>query len=169
MIKIVLEDQEPLSNTPEELAKVLLARFGLLPRKKDSTARMHTLLLELIERKKESLRDKDPSRSIITVEAMGLHAGIARQTMYEYLARWTDLRILKKSSIVDRGKVIIGYELNGPALESAFRKAETTIKNHLEENFKLLEQLQNEIKKEKLRKTPTTTAQEEHQPPPHSA
>ena len=46
---------------------------------------------------------------------------------------------------------MIGYELNGSNLEGAFRKAEVSIKNHLDYSFKVIEQLQNEIKKDKLR------------------
>lgn len=151
-MKIQLEHKEAISNDVDELAKVLLSRFGLLPRKKDSSARMHKLLLELTEKKKQAIKHKQPELSILTVEEMGLYAGIARQTMYDYLSRWKDLNILKKSSFVQGGKVIIGYELNGTTLESAFRKAETKIKNHLDDSFKVLDTLQAEIKREKLRK-----------------
>lgn len=151
-MKIQLEHSEPPEQaTPDELAKTLLARFGLLPRKKDGNAAMHKLLLELSERKKSANREKKPELAVMPVENMGSIAGIKRQTMYEYLHRWLDLNILKKTSFVNNGKVVIGYELNGTNLESAFRKAESTIKTHLEDSFKLLEKLQNEIKREKLR------------------
>lgn len=153
MMKIQLELKEALENAdPNELAKVLLARFGLLPRKKDGSAQMNKLLLELYERKKLSNREKKPEAAVMPVEDMGLYAGIKRQTMYDYLHRWLTLGILKKTSFVSEGKVVIGYELNGANLEGAFRKAETTIKNHLDYSFKLVDQLQNEVKKEKLRK-----------------
>jgi len=65
---------------------------------------------------------------------------------------------------VSGGKVVIGYELNGNNLEGAFRKAEQSIKNHLETSFKFVNHLQNEIKKEKITSTinaPSST--EEHQ------
>lgn len=149
-MKIQLEHKEPEQTTSEHLAHVLLARFGLLPRKKDGSAQMHKLLLELYERKKKANRNHQPEQAVMPVEEMSNHAFIARQTMYDYLNRWLDLNILKKTSFVSNGTVIIGYELNGPTLESAFRKAETTIKNHLEYSFKLLEDLQNTVKKEKL-------------------
>jgi hypothetical protein len=155
-MKIQFEDREPLSNTPDELARVLLARFGLLPRKKDSAATMHKLLLEFVENKKQAVKHKQPELAILTVEQMGLHAGIARQTMYDYLGRWLSLNVLKKSSFVSGGKVIIGYELNGTTLDGAFHKAETVIRNHLDTSFKLIESLQNEIKKEKLRRVKTS-------------
>ena len=61
------------------------------------------------------------------------------------------LNLLKKTSFVSDGKVVIGYELNGNNLEGAFRKAEATIKAHIDTSFRLIEQLQSEIKKEKLR------------------
>jgi len=134
----------------EEMAKVLLARFGLLPRKKDGAAKMHALLLELYERKKQANKEKKPESAVMPVEEMGIFAGIKRQTMYDYLHRWLTLGILKKTSFVADGKVVIGYELNGNNLEGAFRKAESTIKNHLEDSFKLLGELQNKIKKEKI-------------------
>ena len=151
-MKIQLEHAEALPDASvEELARTLLARFGLLPRKKDGSAAMHRLLLELYERKKVANRDRRPESAVIPVEMMGNIAGIKRQTMYEYLHRWLDLNILKKTSFVNNGKVVIGYELNGTNLEGAFRKAESTIKGHLDDSFKLIELLQNEIKKEKLR------------------
>ncbi len=152
-MKIQLELKEALeSATSEELARVLLSRFGLLPRKKDGSAQMHKLLLELYERKKQSNREKKPEAAVMPVEDMGVFAGIKRQTMYDYLHRWLTLGILKKTSFVSEGKVVIGYELNGTNLESAFRKAETTVKNHLDYSFKIIDQLQNELKRDKLRK-----------------
>lgn len=157
-MKIQLQKQEPTENSSsEELSKVLIARFGLNPRKKDGEAKMHKLMLELYERKKISNRDKKPESAVMPVEEMALHSGIKRQTMYEYLHRWIDLNLLKKTSFVSDGKVVIGYELNGNNLEGAFRKAEQAIKNHLEDSFKIIEQIQDEIKKEKLR---TSSAKE---------
>jgi len=134
----------------DEMARILLARFGLLPRKKDGSAKMHKLLLELYERKKQANKEKKPEDAVMPVEEMGIFAGIKRQTMYDYLHRWLHLGILKKTSFVSEGKVVIGYELNGNNLESAFRKAESTVKNHLEDSFRLLSELQNQIKKEKI-------------------
>ena len=116
-----------------------------------ASAQFHKLVLELYERKKMSNRDKRPELAIMPVEEMGSFAGIKRQTMYDYLHRWLDLQILKKTSFVSSGKVVIGYELNGSNLEGAFRKAEVQVKNHLESSFKIIDQLQNEIKKEKLK------------------
>jgi len=108
-------------------------------------------LLELNERKKTANRERRPETAVMPVEEMALHAGIKRQTMYDYLHRWLDLQLLKKTSFVSSGKVVVGYELNGPTLDASFRKAETALKNHVDLSFKILEQLQNEIKKEKLR------------------
>ncbi len=151
-MKIQLEHIEILPNSSvEEISKAILTRFGLIPRKKDGQAQFHKLLLELYERKKRANREKRPEKGVMTVEEMGFFAGIKRQTMYDYLGRWTKLSILKKTSFVLDGKVIIGYELNGLTLEMAFKKAEYTIKNHLDESFNLIRELQNEIKKEKLR------------------
>ena len=162
-MKIQLEKKEALENaSTEELAKVIIARFGLQPRKKDGNAQMHSLLLELYERKKISNRDKKPEAAVMPVEEMGDKAGIKRQTMYEYLHRWLDLGILKKTSFVNNGKVVIGYELNGTNMEGAFRKAESTIKQHLEDSFKLVDKLQNEIKKEKITQTITSNKKEEY-------
>jgi hypothetical protein len=160
-VKIQLETAEALDSKPDEITKVLLARFGLLPRKKDGNAQMHLLLLELYERKKKANREKKPELAVMPVEEMGLHAKIARQTMYEYLRRWLDLSLLKKTSFVSDGKVIIGYELNGTNLEGAFRKAESVIKAHLDHSFRLIDTLQNEIKREKL-KQGTFDAHEEN-------
>ncbi len=152
-MKIQLEKKEALDQaSSEELSKTLLARFGLLPRKKDGSAQMHKLLLELYERKKQANKDRRPELAVMPVENMGFFAGIKRQTMYDYLRRWLDLNVLKKTSFVNEGRVVIGYELNGTNLENAFRKAEQTIKNHLDDSFKIIENLQGELKKEKLRK-----------------
>lgn len=150
-MEFLLGNAEPVGKEVEELSKVLIARFGLSPRKKDGSAQLHKVLLQLYERKKEANREKKPEAAVMPVEEMALHAGIKRQTMYDYLRRWLDLQVLKKTSFVSGGKVIIGYELNGTNLEGAFRKAESTLKGHLDASFRVIEQLQNEIKKEKLR------------------
>ena len=56
-MEIRIEDVDALPDVPpEELARVIAARFGLLPRKKDGTAQMHSLLIELYERKKSANR-----------------------------------------------------------------------------------------------------------------
>ncbi len=157
---IMLNKTEPVGNAPSEVSKVLLARFGLLPRKKDGIAKFDKLLLELYERKKQANREKKPEKAVMPVEEMSLYAGIKRQTMYDYLKRWLELQILKKTSFVLDGKVVIGYELNGTNLEGAFRKAEATIKAHLNLSFRLIEQLQSEIKKEKLRSS-TSSSEEQ--------
>ena len=161
-MEILLDNTEPTTNDALEVAKIITVRFGLAPRKKDGNAQLHKLLLHLYERKKEANREKRPEAAVVPVEEMALYAGIKRQTMYDYLHRWLDLQILKKTSFVSGGKVVIGYELNGTNLEGAFRKAETTIKNHLEASFKLIENLQNEIKKEKLRGINEASPSEEH-------
>ena len=44
----------------EGATRVLLHRFGLEPRKKDGLAKMHSLVLELYERKKQANREKKP-------------------------------------------------------------------------------------------------------------
>jgi hypothetical protein len=164
-LKIQLENSEILPDAKkEEIARVILSRFGLLPRKKDGTAKMHELILELYERKKQANREKKPELAVMPVEEMGLFAGIKRQTMYDYLHRWLELNVLKKTSFVSGGKVVIGYELNGNNLEGAFRKAEQSIKNHLETSFKFVNHLQNEIKKEKITSAINApSSREEHQ------
>jgi len=158
-IEIQLHKKEPIGNSSDELSHVLLARFGLVPRKRDGQAKLHSLLLELYERKKQANREKMPEKAVVPVEEMALYAGIKRQTMYDHLKRWLDLSVLKKTSFVSGGKVVIGYELNGNTLEAAFRKAESTIKAHMDTSFRIIEELQNEIKKEKLRK-PTSSSEE---------
>jgi len=151
-MKFELEIIEPLPDAgSEEVARTILARFGLLPRKKDATAQMHRLLLEMYEKKKLANREKKPEEAVITVEQMGAFAGIKRQTMYDYLRRWLSLNIIKKTSFVAGGKLVIGYELNGSNLESAFKKAEFTLKNHVEQSLNYVRMLQNEVKKEKIR------------------
>ncbi len=161
-MEFLLDNAEPVNHEVEEMAKVLIARFGLAPRKKDGSAQLHKLLLQLYERKKVANREKKPEAAVMPVEEMALYAGIKRQTMYDYLRRWLDLQILKKTSFVSGGKVVIGYELNGTNLEGAFRKAESTLKGHLEASFRIIENLQNEIKKEKLRNSSESTTSEEN-------
>jgi len=135
----------------DELAKVILARYGLIPRKKDAKAGFHKLLLQLYEKKKAAGREKKPEMAVMTVEEMGLYAGIKRQTMYDYLRRWMMLNVLKKTTFVQNGDVTTGYELNGPNIEAAFSKANDQIHMHLEQSSDFIKELQNEIKKEKLR------------------
>ena len=151
-MKIELDLVEPVQDSsPEELAKIILARFGLMPKKTDGTAKMYNLLLELSERKKEANKLKKPEKAVMTVEEMGLFAGIKRQTMYDYLGRWLVINVLKKTSFVSVGKIVTGYELNGSNMESAFKKAEFVIKGHLEQSLDMVRLLQNEVKREKLK------------------
>lgn len=166
-MKFELESTEPLPDAEtEEIARILLARFGLLPRKKDGQAKMHKLLLEIYERKKVANREKKPEEAVMTVEEMGTFAGIKRQTMYDYLGRWLSLSLLKKTSFVANSKVVIGYELNGTNLESAFKKAETTIRNHLEQSLEIVKSLQNEVKKEKIRQNMPSAQEKDPEPEP---
>jgi len=151
-MKFQLSHNEPLPNaTSHELAKTVLSRFGLVPRKKDGQAKFERLLLELYERKKTANKEHKPEAAVMPVEEMGIFSEIARQTMYEYLKRWVALGILKKTSFVASGKVVIGYELNGNNLEGAFTKACTTIRNHTDASMDIIKNLQLEVKKEKLR------------------
>jgi hypothetical protein len=144
----------------DELSRVILARFGLMPRKKDAKAGFHKLLLEMYEKKKAANNDKKPELAVMSVEEMGAISGIKRQTMYDYLRRWTSLQILKKTSFVSNGAVITGYELNGTNLENAFRKAESIVHEHVNKSIEIVKELQNEVKKEKLRKKPVKSDEE---------
>lgn len=144
----------------DELSRVVLARFGLMPRKKDAKAGFHRLILEMYEKKKAANNEKKPELAVMNVEEMGAISGIKRQTMYDYLKRWTNLQILKKTTLVNNGAVITGYELNGINLENAFRKAETIIREHVNKSIEIVKELQNEVKKEKLRKKPAKSEDE---------
>ncbi len=155
-MKIVLREKEPGINADsEEIAKAIMARIGLEPRKKGSTENMHKPLLELYERTKRANREKKPEHAIMTVEEMGSHAGITRQTMYDYIKRWKHLDLIRKESYIKDGKVIIGYRLNGPTLESAFEKSQQRVRNNLETTMKLIKELQRTIKNEKISKSAT--------------
>jgi len=150
--KFVLVDTSAQnSTTAEELAKVIIERIGLHPRKKGATDKVHTILLELYERAKKATAHKDPKLSIMSVEEMALFASITRQTMYEYLHRWTESSIITKVSFIDAsGKVTIGYKLSGANLEEAFTKVESRIRKHLDTTRQLLAELQKRIKNEKI-------------------
>ncbi|PLW79747.1 hypothetical protein C0585_06190 [Candidatus Woesearchaeota archaeon] len=150
--KIILTDVIPTSMSPdsEELAKVIVKRTGLVPRKKGSTDKMFKVLILMYEMMKRSNQNKRPEQAIVTVEEMGNVAGITRQTMYEYLTRWTDLELISKTSYIWEGKVIIGYKLNGNTLEQAFERSAVKIKNNLEMTIKYVRELQSKLKNEKL-------------------
>lgn len=149
--KIIIGDQEPSMNpTADELCKVIMSRMGLMPRKEGATDKMHNVLGELYEKMKAAQREKKPESAVMTVDEMGLHAGITRQTMYDYLKRWIELDIISKTSYIMGGKVIVGYKLNGSTLESAFEKAMQRISNHLETSMKYVRELQKLIKNEKI-------------------
>ena len=142
-----------MNPTSEELSKVILYRVGLMPRKKGATEQMFKTFLELYERAKTSYRDKKPEKSVMTVEEMGLFAGITRQTMYDYLGRWLELGLIQKASYIKDDRVIIGYKLAGPTLETAFEKAMTKINSHMELTVKYVGELQKLIKNEKISMT----------------
>jgi hypothetical protein len=150
--KIILTSVEPNMNaTSEELAQTIIDRLGLMPRKKGSTERMNKVLVELYERSKDGSQSKDPTKSIMTVEAMAYFAGITRQTMYEYLKRWLELDLITKVSFVDaQHQVIIGYKLNGNTVELAFDKARARINNNLDLTLKYIKELQRVLKNEKI-------------------
>ena len=149
--KIVITNHEPGMNpTAEELSKVILHRMGLMPRKEGATDKMHNVLVELYEKMKTAQREKKPEASVMTVEEMGLHAGITRQTMYDYLKRWVELDLISKTSYISNGKVIVGYKLNGSTLESSFEKAVQRVNNYLETSMKYVRELQKLIKNEKI-------------------
>jgi hypothetical protein len=154
--KIIISNHEPSMNpTSEELCAVIMQRIGLMPRRDGATAadKMHNVLIELYEKTKTAQREKRPEAAIMTVEEMGLHAGVTRQTMYDYLKRWLDLDLVSKTSYINNGKVIIGYKLNGTTLESAFEKSMQKINNHLETSMKYVRELQKLIKNEKISAT----------------
>jgi len=154
MTKIIITNHEAGMNpTAEELSKVILQRMGLTPRKEGSTDKMQNVLVELYEKTKLAQREKQPESAVMTVEELGLHAGITRQTMYDYLKRWLDLDLITKTSYISDGKVIIGYKLNGNTLESAFEKAVVRVNNHLELSMKYVRELQKLIKNEKIAAT----------------
>lgn len=139
-----------MNPTSDELARVIMTRIGLEPRKKGATDKMYRTLVELYERSKLAHRDKKPEASVMTVEEMGLFAGISRQTMYDYLRRWLDLNLISKASYIKDNKVIIGYKLNGATLEAGFEKAMVEVKNNMELTLRYVQQLQKLIKNEKI-------------------
>ncbi|MFC1733948.1 hypothetical protein ACFL6I_26905 [candidate division KSB1 bacterium] len=163
--KIILTNHEPgLNPTADELSKIILARIGLMPRKKGSTDKMHQTLLELYERSKQSYRKKRPELAIMTVEDMGTFAGISRQTMYDYLGRWTELGIITKTSFVNEGRVVIGYKLNGNTLEKAFERSMQVVQNNLNDTQKLIRELQRSVKNEKIAETQKINAIDSQEP-----
>jgi hypothetical protein len=150
-----LTHAEPSSMNPDskELATVIINRMGLSPRKVGSTDQMYRVLIELYERMKLSNKEKKPELAVLTVEEIGNVAGITRQTMYDYIKRWIDLDLIVKTTYIFEGKVIIGYKLNGTTVENAFDKASVKVKNHLDLTLKLVKELQNTVKKEKISDT----------------
>jgi len=150
--KIILTNIEPdINANSEQQAQVLIHRLGLMPRKKGSTERMNRVLIELYERAKDANRHKNPTKSIMTVEDMAYHAGITRQTMYDYLKRWLALDLINKTSFIDENhKVVIGYKLNGNTLEQAYEKARARINNNLDFTAKYIRELQKTLKNEKI-------------------
>jgi DNA-binding transcriptional regulator GbsR (MarR family) len=152
--QFILRHSEPTMNpSSDELANVIIHRMGLMPRKKGSTEKIHRILVELYEKAKVASRDKNPTSALMTVEEMAMHAGISRQTMYDYIKRWLDMDFISKTSYIGaEQKVIIGYKLNGPTLESAFDKSKTKILNNVDITAKYIGELQRILKNEKISK-----------------
>lgn len=150
--KFVLTTHEPQGLNPDsdELARLVLARIGLAPRKAGATDKMHHALLELYEKSKRAHRKKRPELAVMTVEEMAMCAGIARQTMYDYLGRWTAMRIIEKMSFIADNKVVIGYRLSGNTIEQAFEKATRILQQNLDLTQKYIRELQRQIKNEKI-------------------
>lgn len=139
-----------MAPSSEELAAVVLARIGLEPRKKGSTDKMYRVLVELYERSKLAYRKKRPEHAVMTVEEMGYFAGISRQTMYDYLNRWTSIRLIAKTSYIADGRVVIGYKLSGNTLEQAFNKVTSHVQIHMDLTQRYIRELQRLIKNEKI-------------------
>ena len=150
--KIVLSNVEAeLGSDIEALAKTIIARIGLMPRKKGSTDQMFQTFLEFYEKAKQANQFKDPKRAVMTVEEMAMHAKISRQTMYEYLQRWLAINLLTKVSFINNdGSVTVGYRLNGTTLEDAFKKVKTQVVRHLDITERYIIELQKTIKNEKI-------------------
>ena len=152
--RFLLTPTEPTMNpTSDELADVIIQRLGLMPRKSGSTERMHKILIQLYEQAKVASKEKNQIKAILTVEEMAHHAGITRQTMYDYLKRWLALNIIIKTSYILDNKVIIGYKLNGTTLEAAYEKAFVQIQNSMQLTLKYVSELQKLIKNEKISQT----------------
>jgi len=159
-MKITLTEKEPgLNPTSDELAKIIISRIGLEPRKSGSTENMHKVFLEVYERSKLANREKKPESAVMTVEEMAVFAGITRQTMYDYLKRWLALNLIVKTSYIKESKVIIGYKLNGPTIESAFEKSVLKIQNHMDITKKYITELQRLLKNEKISQTQKENAE----------
>ncbi len=152
--QFILRHSEPTMNpSSDELANIIIHRMGLMPRKKGSTEKIHRILVELYEKAKTASKDKNPTSALMTVEEMAMHAGISRQTMYDYIKRWLDIDFISKTSYIGpEQKVIIGYKLNGPTLESAFDKSKTKIINNIDLTAKYIGELQRILKNEKISK-----------------
>ena len=151
--KIILNDTEPEFNADSDaLAKVVVSRLGLLPRKRGSNDNMHRIMLELYERCKTATKEKNPKHAVMTVEDMASFAAITKQTMYDYIGRWVDIDFIYRVSFLDDfGKKIVG--LNGSNLEEAFSKVEKVISKNLSITSKYLSELQKLIKNEKIRES----------------
>lgn len=162
--QFILRHSEPTMNPgSDELAHVIIHRMGLMPRKKGSTEKMHRVLIEMYEKSKIAAREKTPTAAIMTVEEMAVHAGISRQTMYDYIKRWIDTEFITKTSYigVDQ-KVVVGYKLNGPTLEAAFEKMRTRVHNNLDLTAKYVQELQRIVKNEKISKRFEDNRKEDH-------
>lgn len=165
--QFILRHIEPTMNPgSDELANTIIHRMGLMPRKKGSTEKMHRILVELYEKAKVASKEKNPMAALMTVEEMAMHAGISRQTMYDYIKRWLEMDFITKTSYIGpEQKVIIGYKLNGPTLESAFDKSKTKIMNNIELTAKYIGELQRILKNEKISKTFDEKRSKEQQTP----
>ena len=158
---------KPLDNAnSRELTRCILDRFGLLPRKSGAKIHVENLVMELYERKKRAYKDKNQDAAIMTVEEMATFSNISRQTMYDYLYRFLSLNILKKTSFISQNKLVVGYELSGNNLETSFSKAIELINEQLSTSMDIIKDLQNEIKKEKLRYAQNRDLYEEKEPEP---
>ncbi|MDD3263708.1 MAG: hypothetical protein PHT94_02330 [Candidatus Nanoarchaeia archaeon] len=150
---IELSDEKIHNNSVEEISKVIIKRLGLGPRKIDSQIPINNLLIEFYERTKKATQEKNPEFAIMTIDEIKDILNLTRQTSYDYINRWLEVRIITKMSYSKNGKIIKGYKLNGISLENAFLKTVSTIKEILDETNDLIHELQKNIKNEKIRNT----------------
>lgn len=105
--------------TPHDLSQVLVRRLGL--KRKESRAQHHTLLLELLKYRKESVP--------LEIEKISQILGVSQSQTYEEIRKWRSLGLLEFVKIPSGNGFAKGYMLTGQTVNRLLDKAEASTKS----------------------------------------
>ncbi len=139
----IREVEAPNMESKEELAEAILKALGIMRKESKSKADVK-ILLELLEYRKLDFPLKP--------EELAMSAGIKRSQVYEHLRKYSEAGLIKKDAAIVGGKIKKGYLLRDKNLVKTLEKVKLDIERQWSEILKMAENLQELIRREKIRR-----------------